>query len=105
MLITLNKFWIAAGIPTTKISLIIFQSQWNDNSEISINVCFLLSIIKTIKYKQAIQLDINVAIPAPATPIFKYCGNTKNGSNIIFKKHPLIVPILACSEAPSERTK
>ena len=53
---------------------------------------------------QATQLEIKVAKPAPAAPILNPQGKTKIGSRIIFRAQPLIVPMLAWSEEPSDRT-
>ena len=46
----------------------------------------------------------NVARPAPAAPMFKPQGRMKMGSRIIFSTQPLMVPMLAWTEAPSLRT-
>ena len=45
-----------------------------------------------------------VASPAPAAPISRPQGRMKIGSRIMFRTHPLMVPILAWKVAPSDRT-
>ena len=57
------------------------------------------------KYRHAAQLERNVASPAPAAPMPKPHGRMNSGSRIIFKRHPLIVPTLACKDAPSALTR
>ena len=54
---------------------------------------------------QAAQLERKVAHPAPSAPISSPHGSMKIGSRIIFRKQPLMVPMLACIAAPSERTR
>ena len=54
---------------------------------------------------QATQLDKKVARPAPAAPMFSPHGRINMGSRIIFNRHPLMVPILAWSDAPSDLTR
>ena len=68
------------------------------------NVFFLFTYIRTKKYPHAKQLDKNVASPAPAAPILKPQGKIKIGSRIMFRKHPLMVHMLAWRESPSDRT-
>ncbi len=50
-------------------------------------------------------MDKNVASPAPDAPRFSPQGRMKNGSRIIFSRQPLMVPMLAWREKPSERTR
>ena len=50
-------------------------------------------------------MERKVASPAPAAPIPNPQGRIKIGSRIIFIMQPLIVPILACTAAPSDRSR
>ena len=52
----------------------------------------------------ATQFDRKVASPAPAAPMSNPHGSMKIGSSTIFKRHPLMVPILAWNAEPSART-
>ena len=60
---------------------------------------------KAKKYRQATQLERNVANPAPSAPMFRPQGRMKTGSSAMLSKQPLMVPMLACMAAPSERTR
>ena len=59
----------------------------------------------TKKYRQAAQLERKVARPAPSAPMFSPQGRINTGSRTMFKKQPLMVPMLACMAAPSARTR
>ena len=50
-------------------------------------------------------MDKKVARPAPAAPMLSPQGMIKIGSSTILRRHPLMVPILAWRDAPSERTR
>lgn len=51
------------------------------------------------------MLERQVAQPAPAAPRFKPHGRMKIGSSTMFSRQPHMVPMLACSEEPSARTR
>ena len=46
-----------------------------------------------------------VASPAPAAPIFIYCGRMKNGSNTMFSTPPSVTPAKASAARPSARSR
>ena len=67
-------------------------------------VFFRFTNRRTKKYRQATQLDRKVASPAPSAPMPSPQGRIKTGSSTMFSRQPLMVPMLACSAAPSART-
>ncbi len=48
-------------------------------------------------------MERQVAIAAPAAPRFSPHGKIKMGSSAMLSRQPLMVPMLACNAAPSER--
>ena len=50
-------------------------------------------------------MDRKVARPAPAAPMWKPQGRMKMGSRMMLSRQPLMVPMLAWREAPSDRTR
>ena len=48
-------------------------------------------------------MERQVAMAAPTEPKFSPQGRMKRGSSRMFRRHPLIVPMLAWRAAPSER--
>ncbi len=50
-------------------------------------------------------MDKKVASPDPAAPMPSPQGMINIGSSTMFSRHPLMVPMLAWKEAPSERTR
>ena len=103
--VTLSKFSMEAGMPTPHTSMTISFLIRNFRGLIQTNVFPRFTYRRTKKYRQATQLDKKVAHPAPAAPIPSPHGIMKIGSRIIFRKQPLIVPMLACRADPSERTR
>ena len=57
-----------------------------------------------MKYRQATQLEIKVARPAPAAPMFSPQGRMKIGSSTMLRIQPDMVPMLAWTADPSLRT-
>lgn len=100
-----GRFWLVSVDSLQRIRRNYRGSIRNFRGLIQTNVFPRFTYRRTKKYRQATQLDKKVAHPAPAAPIPSPHGIMKIGSRIIFRKQPLIVPMLACRAAPSERTR
>ena len=82
-----------------------FTSAYGPDAVAAMGIASTISSVSMQIYGQAAQLERNVARPAPAAPIFSPQGRMKMGSKSMFRKQPLMVPMLAWREAPSERTR
>ena len=51
------------------------------------------------------RFEIAVASPAPAAPMLRNCGRTKNGSSRMFKNPPADTPKEAIPALPSPRIR
>ena len=60
--------------------------------------------IKRKKSSEA-RLEMAVARPAPAAPMFRNCGSTKRGSSAMLSSEPKIMPALAAPARPSARVR
>ena len=94
-----------AGMPTLQILEIVDAFGRNIDGFTHTYVRPLLTYSRIKKYRHAAQLDKKVARPAPAAPICSPQGRIKIGSRRMFRRHPLIVPMLACKEEPSALTR
>ena len=105
MPVTLSRFWMEAGMPTPHTPLTMSPWKVKCFGWMRTKVLPRRTHSRTKKYRQATQLEMQVARPAPVAPMWKPQGRIKMGSRMMLSRHPLMVPMLAWREAPSERTK
>ena len=96
---------MAAGTPTAQMPMMTAFLKLNILGLTHTEVCLRLTYNSTKKYRQATTLERKVANPAPAAPMSNPQGRIKMGSRMMFKRHPLMVPMLACKADPSARTR
>ena len=94
-----------AGMPTPNTPSTTFRRKPNFLGLMHTKVLPRRIYRSTIKYRQATQLEIQVAMPAPPAPMSSPQGRMKMGSSTMFSRQPLMVPTLACRAAPSARTR
>ena len=97
---------MAEGIPTAKTSLILSLEALPARGLKVITAPRPMEAITRIKYRQAMQLDRQVAIPAPKTS--QPSGSSTNmnsGSRMIFNTPPRTMPVPASRERPTLRIR